>query len=91
VSGGALVRFEATIGHARTKFGTVKTAEQMRQAKEPFQAFLDCLPTEEIALTPGMGLEAPKAAHTCGKVIDHKAALNPGDCFSCTAVPPRNP
>jgi ribonuclease VapC len=48
----------------------------------PFDAFVEDLDAQEVAITPEIGRRALDAGATYGKAVGHPAELNFGDCFA---------
>lgn len=77
-----IVRFEAVLGLAR-KFSAGGTKRQAIEASGlAVDEFLTAIQAVEAGITPDVGRLAVEAAMTYGKVVNHPAALNFGDCFS---------
>jgi ribonuclease VapC len=83
-----LVRFEATLalagaGRMRLALGTKADPHAaLSKAKELVDEYLKEIGASEVGISPEIGDGAINAAMTYGKVVDHRAELNFGDCYS---------
>lgn len=78
-----LARFEASLAIARRLAGGKgQDAEMHERAERIVNDFLDVIGARDIHITGGIGRLAQEAARRYGKVVNHPAQLNFGDCFA---------
>lgn len=88
VSCSPIVRYEAVVGFARSKWSALHgkntpiSADFMAQAEQVVISFLTQIGAEERPITSEIGTAAIRAATRFGRGTGHPAKLNFGDCFS---------
>jgi len=86
----AIMRLEATLSIARrlAGSGTPATPDMVATARRLVDQFIADLEAREIDVTGDIGHKALDAAQQFGKIVNHAAKLNLGDCFSyaCATV-----
>ncbi|EYR83761.1 type II toxin-antitoxin system VapC family toxin [Shinella sp. DD12] len=83
----AVVRMEATLSLTRRlaeAFGRDKpaTSEMMENARRLVEQFITDLDCKEAMISVDVGAKALDAAQQFGKIMNHPAKLNMGDCFT---------
>ena len=80
----AVMRLEATLSVARRLAGkdNPTTPEMLATARVLVEQFIADLDAREVPISGDMGTKAVEAAQHYGKIINHAAKLNLGDCFS---------
>lgn len=83
----AVVRMEATLSLTRrlaeaTGKDKPATAEMMEIARRLVDQFITDLEAREAMISGDVGTKALDAAQQYGKVVNHPAKLNMGDCFA---------
>ena len=82
----SLVRYEAVSAVARFLAGRDRGRpvgpSDLAEAEALYDALLQEVEAQEIALDAEIGRRALEAARTYGKLVRHPAQLNMGDCFA---------
>ncbi|QEE47074.1 type II toxin-antitoxin system VapC family toxin [Rhizobium sp. WL3] len=80
----AIMRLKATLSVARRLAGrdNPATAEMFARARSLVGQFIADLEAREIDVSGDVGAQALDAAQRFGKIVNHPARLNLGDCFS---------
>jgi len=83
----AVVRMEATLSLTRRLAGVAgrdkpATPEMMDAARRLVEQFISDLECKEAMITGDVGAKALDAAQQYGKIMNHPAKLNMGDCFT---------
>ncbi|MFC6447636.1 type II toxin-antitoxin system VapC family toxin [Shinella zoogloeoides] len=83
----AVVRMEATLSLTRRLAGAVgrdkpATPEMMDTARRLVEQFISDLECKEAMISGDVGAKALDAAQQYGKIMNHPAKLNMGDCFT---------
>lgn len=83
----AVVRIEATLSLTRRLAGAVgrdkpATPEMMDTARSLVEQFISDLDCKEAMISGDVGAKALDAAQQYGKIMNHPAKLNMGDCFT---------
>lgn len=80
----AIMRLEATLSVARRLAGkdNATTPEMFETARNLVEQFITDLEAREVPISGDVGTKAVEAAQRFGKIINHPAKLNMGDCFS---------
>jgi ribonuclease VapC len=80
----AVMRLEATLSVARRLAGkdNPTTPEMLATARSLVEQFIVDLEAREVPVSGDIGTKAVEAAQQFGKIINHAAKLNLGDCFS---------
>lgn len=83
----SVVRMEASLSLTRRKAeasGRDKpaTPEMLADARRLVDQFISDLEAKEIMISGDVGTKALDAAQDFGKIVNHPAKLNMGDCFS---------
>jgi ribonuclease VapC len=80
----AVMRLEATLSVARRLAGkdNPTTPEMFATARSLVEQFIADLEAREVPVSGDIGTKAVGAAQQFGKIINHAAKLNLGDCFS---------
>ena len=80
----AIMRLEATLSVARRLAGkdNPTTPEMFETARSLVEQFIADLEAREVPVSGDVGTKAVEAAQRFGKIINHPAKLNMGDCFS---------
>lgn len=80
----AVMRLEATLSVARRLAGkdNPATPEMFETARSLVEQFITDLEAREVPVSGDIGTKAVEAAQQFGKIINHAARLNLGDCFS---------
>ncbi|QLF71562.1 type II toxin-antitoxin system VapC family toxin (plasmid) [Peteryoungia desertarenae] len=80
----AVMRLEATLSVARRLAGkdNPTTPEMFETARSLVEQFIADLEAREVPVSGDVGTKAVEAAQRFGKIINHPAKLNMGDCFS---------
>jgi ribonuclease VapC len=83
----SVVRMEATLSLTRRladAFGKGKpaTPEMMQKARDLVEQFISDLDCREAMISGDVGVKALDAAQQFGKIVNHPARLNMGDCFT---------
>jgi len=80
----AIMRLEATLSVARRLAGkdNPTTPEMFTTARRLVDQFIFDLEASEVPVSGDVGTKAVEAAEQFGKIVNHAAKLNLGDCFS---------
>ena len=83
----AVVRMEATLSLTRRLAGVAgrdkpATSEMMDTARRLVEQFISDLECKEAMISGDVGAKALDAAQQYGKIMNHPAKLNMGDCFT---------
>lgn len=80
----SVVRLEATLSLARRLAGkdTSATPEMFATARALVEQFITDMDAREVPISGDIGNKAVDAAQQYGKITNHAAKLNLGDCFS---------
>lgn len=83
----AVVRMEATLSLTRRLAETSgrdkpATSEMMEKARRLVDQFISDLDCKEAMISGDVGAKALDAAQQFGKIMNHPAKLNMGDCFT---------
>lgn len=80
----AVMRLEATLSVARRLAGkdNPTTPQMFATARSLVEQFIADLEAREVPVSGDIGTKAVEAAQQFGKIINHAAKLNLGDCFS---------
>lgn len=80
----AVMRLEATLSVARRLAGrdNPTTPEMFAAARGLVEQFIADLEARDVPVSGDIGTKAVEAAQQFGKIINHAAKLNLGDCFS---------
>lgn len=85
-----IMRMEATLSIARRLAGPDKPAhpDQVVTARRLVDQFIADLEAVEVPISGDIGTKALDAAQQFGKIVNHAARLNMGDCFAyaCAAA-----
>jgi ribonuclease VapC len=86
----AVMRLEATLSIARRLAGsdTLATPDMVATARRLVEQFIADLEAREVDVTGDIGAKALDAAQQFGKIVNHPARLNLGDCltYACAAA-----
>jgi ribonuclease VapC len=84
-----VMRLEATLSIARRLAGpdTASTPEMVTTARSLVDQFIADLDAVEVPISGDIGTKALDAAQQFGKIVNHPARLNLGDCltYACAA------
>ncbi|MBU1314851.1 MAG: type II toxin-antitoxin system VapC family toxin [Alphaproteobacteria bacterium] len=83
----SVVRMEASFALTRRRAEAVgrdkpATADMLQESRHVVDQFLVDLEAKEIMISGDVGSKALDAAQQFGKIVNHPAKLNMGDCFS---------
>jgi ribonuclease VapC len=80
----AIMRLEATLSIALRLAGTETpaTSAMVATARSLVEQFITDLEAREVPIAGDIGTKALDAAQQFGKIVNHPARLNLGDCFS---------
>ncbi|MGI2036348.1 type II toxin-antitoxin system VapC family toxin [Rhizobium panacihumi] len=80
----SVMRLEATLSVARRLAGkdNPATPEMFSTARALVEQFIADMEAREVPISGDIGTKAVDAAQVYGKIINHAAKLNLGDCFS---------
>lgn len=85
-----IMRLEATLSVARRLAGrdNPATAQMVETARRLVDQFITDLEAREVPVSGDIGDKALDAAQRFGKIVNHAARLNLGDCFTyaCAAA-----
>lgn len=86
----AIMRLEATLSIARRLAGpdSPTTPQMVKTARSLVDQFIADLEAVEVPISGDIGTKALDAAQQFGKIVNHAARLNMGDCFAyaCAAA-----
>jgi len=86
----AIMRLEATLSIARRLAGpdSPTTPQMVKTARSLVDQFIADLEAVEVPISGDIGTKALDAAQQFGKIVNHAARLNMGDCFTyaCAAA-----
>lgn len=79
-----VMRLEATLSIARRLAGpdTPATSAMVTTARDLVEQFITDLEASELPVSAEIGARALDAAQHFGKIVNHAARLNLGDCFT---------